>query len=104
MDASYTKPSELLGYQYGTGARELGGSPLSVIVAAGPYTVDSDLDYEPLKVLLSLVAKERPDLLILVRLPSPQPRPRKLTSHTARPVRRLVAPSHRRRRRRRDSL
>lgn len=67
MDATLTKPSELLKFQHGTAAKELGGSPLSVIVAAGPYTLDSDLDYEPLKVLLSLVAKERPDLLILVR-------------------------------------
>ena len=44
MDATLTKPSELLKFQHGTAAKELGGSPLSVIVAAGPYTLDSDLE------------------------------------------------------------
>lgn len=68
IDATYTAPSEILARQYGTGPKELGGNPMSVIVAAGPYTVDSNLDYEPLQALLGLVQEERPDVLILVRL------------------------------------
>ncbi|GJN89906.1 hypothetical protein Rhopal_002895-T1 [Rhodotorula paludigena] len=65
IDATYTAPSEILARQYGTGPKELGGNPMSVIVAAGPYTVDSNLDYEPLQAMLGLVQEERPDVLIL---------------------------------------
>ncbi|GAA5891975.1 hypothetical protein JCM5296_004649 [Sporobolomyces johnsonii] len=66
IDASYTSPSKLLAKQYGDGPKELNGNPMSVIVASGPYTVESDLDYEPLTALLELVQEERPDVLILL--------------------------------------
>jgi len=42
---------------------------MSVICAAGPYTVESDLDYEPLDDFLGLVKEEKPDVLIMVSLP-----------------------------------
>lgn len=42
---------------------------MSVAVAAGPYTVDSDLSYAPLAALLDNAADERPDVLILVSAP-----------------------------------
>lgn len=66
IDASYSAPSELLRNQYGTANKQLAGGPMSVIVAAGPYTVDSDLEYAPLEALLKSVQKEKPDLLVLV--------------------------------------
>lgn len=66
LDPHYTKPSQLLKKQYGTDRRELGGAPLNVIVAAGPYTVDADLEFEPLEVLLEQVGKEKPDVIVLV--------------------------------------
>lgn len=65
-DITYTEPSKLLSQQHGTDKKQLGGNPLSVIVAAGPYTVDSDLEYEPLGALLEMVEGERPDVLVLV--------------------------------------
>ncbi|GAA5880712.1 hypothetical protein JCM16303_004322 [Sporobolomyces ruberrimus] len=66
IDPHYTAPSELLAYQYGNGPKQLNASPMSVIVAAGPYTVESDLDYEPLDDFLSLVKEEKPDVLIML--------------------------------------
>lgn len=65
IDPHYTAPSELLAYQHGSGPKQLNGSPMSVIVAAGPYTVESDLDYEPLDDFLGLVKEEKPDVLIM---------------------------------------
>ncbi|BGP14896.1 DNA-directed DNA polymerase alpha subunit pol12 [Rhodosporidiobolus nylandii] len=64
-DATYTSPSELLSHQYGDDPKELGGNPMSVLVASGPYTVDSDLEYEPLQALLELAQGEKPDVVIL---------------------------------------
>lgn len=72
MDATYTRPSELLDYQYGRGPKQLGGVPLSAFVAAGPYTVDLDLEYAPLVALLEQCEREKPDIAILVR-PAPSP-------------------------------
>lgn len=66
IDPSYTRPSEILDREYGEGNKKLGGNPMSVIVAAGPYTVDSNLDYAPLAALLESVEDERPDVLVLV--------------------------------------
>ncbi|GAA5892906.1 DNA-directed DNA polymerase alpha subunit POL12 [Sporobolomyces salmoneus] len=66
IDPHYTAPSELLAYQYGNGLKQLNGSPMSVIVAAGPYTVESDLDYEPLDDFLGLVKEEKPDVLVML--------------------------------------
>lgn len=67
IDPSYSRPSEILDREYGEGAKKLGGNPMSVIVAAGPYTVDSDLEYAPLGALLENAEDERPDVLVLVR-------------------------------------
>ncbi|GAA5833404.1 hypothetical protein JCM5353_008438 [Sporobolomyces roseus] len=66
IDPHYTAPSELLIHQYGDGPKQLNGSPMSVIVSAGPYTVDSDLEYEPLDEFLGLVKEEKPDVLIML--------------------------------------
>ncbi|GAA5868785.1 hypothetical protein JCM3774_003893 [Rhodotorula dairenensis] len=65
IDATYTPPSSLLEKQYGTGPKQLGGNPMSVLVAAGPYTLESDLEYEPLEALIGLAKQEKPDVLIL---------------------------------------
>ena len=37
-----------------------------MIIAAGPYTLDDDLSYEPLQALTDVVLDERPDVLIMV--------------------------------------
>jgi hypothetical protein len=90
IDATYTPPTELLAHQYGSDAKQLAGNPMSVIVAAGPYTVDSDLEYEPLQALLDLAKEEKPDVLILVSsaerssaVASPSRRERTLRDMTA---------------------
>lgn len=58
-----TPRDELLDYQQG---ERLGGLPVSVHIAAGPYSLDSDLLYEPLDVLIDVACDERPDVLIMV--------------------------------------
>lgn len=68
IDPTFTKPSTLLDYQWGEKDREARGEPISVMVAAGPYTLDIDLEYSPLAALLEKAAVDRPDVLILVRL------------------------------------
>ena len=60
-----TSTEELLEYQHGD---KLGGDPVSLVVAAGPYTLDDDLEYEPLQALVDKVVDECPDVLILVGL------------------------------------
>ncbi|KAI9271661.1 DNA polymerase alpha/epsilon subunit B-domain-containing protein [Phascolomyces articulosus] len=42
------------------------GKPIEIIVAAGPYTLDGDLSYQPLEELLKACAKQRPDVIILL--------------------------------------
>jgi hypothetical protein len=37
-----------------------------MLIAAGPYTLDDDINYEPLEALVEVVLAERPDVLILV--------------------------------------
>jgi len=49
--------------KYNTGLEK---KPLSVCVAAGPYTLSTDLEYEPLKDLLHSVAVRKPDVLVLM--------------------------------------
>jgi DNA polymerase alpha subunit B len=41
---------------------------VSIMVAAGPFTLDDDLLYQPLSALLEVVVEERPDILILVSM------------------------------------
>lgn len=70
IEPTYTKPSELLANQHGPNdnrQKQLAGAPLTAFVAAGPYTVDSDLEFAPLGALLEQVEREKPDVLILVR-------------------------------------
>ena len=57
-----TRPSQLAQFQH----TQLQGQPLSIIIAAGPFTLDTDLDYEPLDALMEVVRDDRPDALILV--------------------------------------
>jgi DNA polymerase alpha subunit B len=54
---------ELVDYQQGP---KLAGAPMSVHIAAGPYTLDHNLGYEPLDALMDVACDERPDVLILV--------------------------------------
>ncbi|KAK4685108.1 DNA polymerase alpha subunit B, partial [Tremellales sp. Uapishka_1] len=54
---------ELLDFQHGD---RLNGQPLSMIVAAGPYTLEDDLNYEPFNALVDVVISETPDVLILL--------------------------------------
>jgi DNA polymerase alpha subunit B len=53
----------LLQFQHGNGCME--GRPLSVVVAAGPFTTSDNLDYEPLQELVSHLLLEAPDVVIL---------------------------------------
>jgi DNA polymerase alpha subunit B len=43
-----------------------GGKPLSVTVAAGPFTTADNLNYEPLEQLLSKALVDKPDVMIFV--------------------------------------
>nr|XP_019049362.1 hypothetical protein I302_03148 [Kwoniella bestiolae CBS 10118]OCF28292.1 hypothetical protein I302_03148 [Kwoniella bestiolae CBS 10118] len=55
--------SELLDFQYGD---KLKGQPISMMTAAGPYTLEDDLSYAPLSALAEVVSRERPDVLLLL--------------------------------------
>ena len=37
-----------------------------MIIAAGPFTLDDDLEYEPLEALIQVALEERPDVIIMV--------------------------------------
>lgn len=65
-DANYTAPSELLRHEYATGPGSLAGHAMGVVCAAGPFTLDANLDYEPLAALLEQAAESRPDVLLLL--------------------------------------
>jgi hypothetical protein len=43
----------------------LGGMPLSIMTASGPFTSSADLTYKPLQDLLDHAAQQKPDVLIL---------------------------------------
>lgn len=58
-----TPASELIDYQYGD---KLKGEPLSLMVAAGPYTLNENLFFQPFETLVDKVLEDRPDVLILV--------------------------------------
>lgn len=58
-----TPASELIDYQYGD---KLKGEPLSFMVAAGPYTLNENLFFQPFETLVDKVLEDRPDVLILV--------------------------------------
>ncbi|ORY32273.1 DNA polymerase alpha subunit B N-terminal-domain-containing protein [Naematelia encephala] len=54
---------ELLDLQYGD---RLQGEPVSMMIAAGPFTLEDDFSYAPLAALVDVVIAERPDVLILL--------------------------------------
>nr|XP_031860917.1 uncharacterized protein CI109_003644 [Kwoniella shandongensis]KAA5527989.1 hypothetical protein CI109_003644 [Kwoniella shandongensis] len=58
-----TPVDELLSFQHG---EKLSGQPLSLMTAAGPFTLDDDLSYAPLDALVNVVRDERPDVLLLL--------------------------------------
>jgi DNA polymerase alpha subunit B len=45
---------------------EIKAEPLNILVASGPYTMDDNFDYEVLEELVKVVAKEAPDVVILM--------------------------------------
>lgn len=49
-----------------TEIRDFSNTPVSVMIACGPYTLDSNLNYEPFNALMNHVEKNRPDVIILV--------------------------------------
>jgi DNA polymerase alpha subunit B len=57
-------PAKLLEYHHSKFFQ--GSKPLSVVVCAGPYTTTDNLNYDPLRMVLTKVATERPDVLILL--------------------------------------
>ncbi|EKC98004.1 alpha DNA polymerase [Trichosporon asahii var. asahii CBS 8904] len=56
-------PDEIVQYQQG---ERLGGLPMSIYSCAGPYTLDNNLEYEPLDALVDVVCDERPDAVIML--------------------------------------
>jgi DNA polymerase alpha subunit B len=63
-DMAATAVSELMAFNHGQD--KLDGKPMTIAVASGPYTLDDSLSFEPFRSLMDAMAKERPDLLILV--------------------------------------
>jgi DNA polymerase alpha subunit B len=57
-------PQKLIDFQHGADCQ--GGAPLTMVMASGPYTLKSDLNYAPLADLLAMVQKTRPDVLLLM--------------------------------------
>ncbi|KIR70914.1 DNA polymerase alpha subunit B [Cryptococcus deuterogattii CA1014] len=58
-----TPASELIDFQYGD---KLKGEPLSLMIAAGPYTLNENLLFEPFETLVDKVLEDRPDVFILL--------------------------------------
>lgn len=44
----------------------MSGAAVQVMLAAGPYTLDADLNYEPFEALIEAALRDRPDVLVLV--------------------------------------
>ncbi|CAG8597911.1 10751_t:CDS:10 [Diversispora eburnea] len=59
-----TRSGTVIDYNYGP--TKLNGNPLKVIIAAGPYTLDNGLEFEPLLELLNKMKIEKPNVLILM--------------------------------------
>lgn len=55
-------PSDLITFQHD----KMNGEPVSMTIAAGPYTLDSNLLYEPFEALMEVVRVDRPDVMVLV--------------------------------------
>jgi len=46
--------------------KEDGESSFSMLIASGPFTPDTDLQYRPWKNLAHVISKESPDMVLLV--------------------------------------
>ncbi|OCF32814.1 DNA polymerase alpha subunit B [Kwoniella heveanensis BCC8398] len=55
--------AELLDFQHGD---RLKGQAISMMTAAGPFTLEDDFSYAPLEALVQVALDERPDVLILL--------------------------------------
>ncbi|WVQ97259.1 hypothetical protein IAU59_004370 [Kwoniella sp. CBS 9459] len=55
--------SELLDFQHGD---KLKGQAMSLMTAAGPFTLEDDFSYAPLEALVQVAVDERPDVLLLL--------------------------------------
>ncbi|KAG0206680.1 DNA-directed DNA polymerase alpha subunit pol12 [Mortierella sp. GBA30] len=55
-------PADLEDFHY----KKMGGQPIKMIAAAGPYTLNDNLLFEPFAALMEHVDKERPDVLLLM--------------------------------------
>ncbi|KAG0365309.1 DNA-directed DNA polymerase alpha subunit pol12 [Gamsiella multidivaricata] len=55
-------PADLEEYHY----KKMNGQPMKIITAAGPYTLNDNLLFEPFAALMEHVTRERPDVLLLV--------------------------------------
>ncbi|KAF9111920.1 DNA-directed DNA polymerase alpha subunit pol12, partial [Mortierella sp. AM989] len=65
LEMARVNPDKLVDYHY----KKMGGQPLKMIVAAGPYTLSDNLLFEPFAALMNHVSVERPDILLLDRYP-----------------------------------
>jgi DNA polymerase alpha subunit B len=54
---------ELIQYHHGDDFQS--GAPLQIMLASGPFTLSSNLEYEPFNDLLNIVIEKRPDVVIL---------------------------------------
>lgn len=46
----------------------MSGAAVQIMLAAGPYTLDADLNYEPFEALIEAALRDRPDVLVLVSM------------------------------------
>lgn len=44
-------------------------NPVTMFIACGPYTADSDLTYRPWRFLLNEITTKKPDVTLLVKIP-----------------------------------
>lgn len=61
---SMTSPAKLLEYHHSPIYQN--GIPLNIVVASGPFTLSTNLSYEPLEELMRRVLGTKPDVVILV--------------------------------------
>ncbi|KAF9918036.1 DNA-directed DNA polymerase alpha subunit pol12 [Lobosporangium transversale] len=62
MPMASASPLELMELHH----RKLAGQPIKIIAAAGPYTLNDNLLFEPFSALMEHVNSERPDVLLLM--------------------------------------
>ncbi|CAG8456829.1 1626_t:CDS:10 [Paraglomus occultum] len=62
MSTSLT--SELMEYNYGP--TKLNGQPMTIVIASGPYTLNTNLQYQPFLDFINKMKTEKPDVLILL--------------------------------------